>query len=49
LEEQVKQQQRQLEQVDDLLANSTRGWFGRQQLPHRDLLMVLTDTKTASG
>jgi hypothetical protein len=49
LEQHVKQQERQLEQVDDMLANSARGWFGRQQLPYRDLLMVLTDTKTASG
>jgi hypothetical protein len=50
LEGQVKQQAKQLSQVEDLLTNSTGpGWFGRAQLPARDLLLVLTDKKAASG
>jgi hypothetical protein len=48
LQEQAKQQQKQLEQVDDLLTHSTRGWFGRQQLPYRDLMAVLVNKATTA-
>lgn len=50
LEGQAKQQAKQLAQVEDLLTNSAgQGWFGRAQLPARDLLLVLTDKKAPSG
>jgi hypothetical protein len=49
LQQQAKQQEQQLLQVDDLLTHSTTNWFGRQQLPYRDLLAVLTGSKTVTS
>lgn len=46
LQHQLEHQEKQLRQVDDLLSNSARSWWGGRQLPAQDLLGVLLNEKS---
>lgn len=41
LQKEVKQQDKQFEQLEDLLTNPARSWWGGKQLPCADMLSVL--------
>lgn len=46
LQHQLKHQEKQLQDVDDLLSNSSRSWCGGRRLPTQDLLGVLLNRKS---